>query len=74
MAQNSSTLGAVIGIVIGALLLVVAIAKPAFLWNFDAIAHLRGSFGDTVARILFGVAGVIVLGGGLLGLITRKKA
>lgn len=71
---SSNTTGSIVSIVIGAILLVIAILRPLFLWNFDLVVSLRGAMGETVARILFGVAGVLLAGGGVLALLKNKSA
>lgn len=63
-------LGKIIGVVLGLLLLFIGIFRPAFLWNFDVIANLRGSLGDLPSRILFIVAGAATL---VSTLLLRKK-
>jgi hypothetical protein len=73
MAQGQSILGGIITIVVGAVLLVVAILKPPFLWDFEGIVSLRGSFGDTFSRILFGVAGGVIIVTGLVQMFRSRS-
>jgi hypothetical protein len=59
-------LGLVIGLGFAAVLIVIGIVTPAFLWNSGPVMSIRQPFGDTITRILVIVAGIAVAGGTLL--------
>jgi hypothetical protein len=59
-------LGTIIGVIFGLILIVIGIATPSFLWNWDAVSSIRFTVGDTITRIALIVGGIAILGGALL--------
>lgn len=64
-------IGGLIGVLIGVLLIVVGVAKPAPLWNLDFIRGIRSSVGEIVAMIFCIGAGVALIGTSLLGMKAK---
>lgn len=60
--------GVLIGVVLGALLIVAGVVKPAPLWNLDFVRGMRTSVGEVVTMIFCIGAGVALIGTSLLGL------
>ncbi len=54
------TLGKIIGAVFGLALIVIAIVRPAFAWNWDMVTSIRSTVGDLLTSVFLIVIGFVI--------------
>jgi hypothetical protein len=59
-------IGKIVGILFGIGLVVIAILKPSFAWNFEAVMSIRRSIGDTLTMVALIGGGIVIAGSSLL--------
>jgi hypothetical protein len=72
--MGQKQISAIIGILFGVALIVIAVTKPAFAWDFELVRQLRGSVGEVLAMVFCIVGGVAIIGSSLLALLKTKSA
>jgi hypothetical protein len=59
-------IGKIVGILFGIGLVVVAILKPSFAWNFEGVMSIRRMLGETLTMVALIGAGIVIAGSSLL--------
>lgn len=56
----------VVGLLFGVAVIVLAIIKPAFVWNMDLVQSIRNQLGEVLTMVFLIGAGVVIMGSSLL--------
>jgi hypothetical protein len=71
--MDSKKVAALIGVLFGVAVVVVAVTKVPFAWNHNAVMSLRSTFGDTVAVVFLIGVGIIIALSSIVGLVRRAR-
>lgn len=72
--MDSKKLGALLGVLFGAAIVVIGATKVPFAWNHSMVMSLRTSIGDTLTVVLLIVAGIVIIGSSVIALVRKPAA